>query len=521
MGNITKAEQIHHLCGIGLGKIINFGATPYESTTFPINATPGLSSGMLWEGHYSTFSTFAPAGGIQRADVKLQTARFSGMGWQFTHRAKGRGYDYSQFKGNRSMSTFMAELIDGGASTWVNRSGGRVANSIILKDGISSQRGQYGLDILTIQSATPDYFLGELELPTMDYILGKPANAERKAWYDMCTYGFDTMKPAPVPLPTSPELIRASAQNQLGYTFKDTSGVGINATTPKYNDPLGGFAYYTDDYTLTIGQAMQPRPCNENHLVAMLSSSRILAELFANHVKVNGRSINETFNMEVRTDLDIEYNVFTAGVSGTINSIIQTLAESGVWRAWWDSRCNFHFIPDYYANANGEYSNVPSLIIGEGPSLIGDLEVNLGTDQLRVNRAEVKPMSLLSPGDATDSPLVANVNMALGAVYPPGTPKGGNDVSMDSYMGFNTGEEARRLYNRANAKTTFKWSNFPYPMLAMGMANRIASLTASDPKGNWSFADKRFVVTDVTVELNEPDRPGGGYYLCSIAGVEI
>jgi hypothetical protein len=53
------------------------------------------------------------------------------------------------------------------------------------------------------------------------------------------------------------------------------------------------------------------------------------------------------------------------------------------------------------------------------------------------------------------------------------------------------------------------------------MLNRVAQITASDPKGNWSFSGKNFVVTEVEINLQDGDRPDGGYYLCSISGIEI
>jgi hypothetical protein len=517
MGFIRKDLQRHHICFTDPGKVINFGATPYEAVTFPVNAIPDLSAGLIWEGGSKVYGGFNGGSGNLRTDTRLTRATGSNLGWTLTHEARGRGLALTPFKENRAIATFISELADGGENEWANRSGGNVANSIIY--AVNHRLGPNGLNVATIQSATPDYFLGNLELPTMSYIMGKPANRERKSWYDLCRYGFDTTKPWPSILPTSPELIKASAQNYLGYTFKDDSGVGINAPTPKYNDPLGGFGYYTDQYTLTVGEAMKPRPCNENHLFYKLSASRILVEILRNHVKANGRSIMEMFNMEILTQLDPEYNILTADISGTINSIIQELAQHGVWRAWWDSRCNFHFIPDYYTG----YANNPVLQIIQGPSLLGELEVNPGTDQRRVNRAEVKGQPFISFGDADTDALSANVNMALGAVYPPGTPKGGvgSDVTMDNYMGRNSGEQARRMYNKANARTTFRWSNFPYPTLAFGLLNRPVAITATDPKLAWSFSGKLFVVTDADIQLTDADRPDGGYYLCSVSGIEI
>jgi hypothetical protein len=520
---IVKDLQRAHTSFTDIGKVVTFGATPYEAVSFPVNATPSLSHGLLWEGNSGGGVFFHGGTGLLRNDIKLTGAKGSGSGWTFTHEAKGRGYNYSQIIGNRAIATYVYEASDNGDSSWVCRSGGLVANSIIIPDGVSSRRGQNGLDVLTIQSATPDYFLQELELPQMSYILGEPANKERYNWWFLCTYGFEPPpKAPPTPLPTSPDFIRASAQNVLGQTFKgDATSTGTGIANQKYQDPLGGFGYYTDQYTLTVGSAMEPRPCNENHLMAKLSSSRILAELFANHVKANGRPIGEMFNMEVLTSADIEYNILTADVSGTVNSIINEMAQHGVWRTWWDSWGNFHFIPDYYSAGAGN----AHLIIQEGPSLIGELEVNLGTDQKRINRAEVRGQPFISFGDATADPLTSNINMALGAVYPPGTPKGGinggSDVTMDNYMGRNSGEQARRMYNKANAKTTFRWSNFPYPTLAFAMLNRTVAINASDPKGNWSFSDKRFVVTEVDIQLTDGNRPDGGYYLCSMSGIEI
>jgi hypothetical protein len=91
-------------------------------------------------------------------------------------------------------------------------------------------------------------------------------------------------------------------------------------------------------------------------------------------------------------------------------------------------------------------------------------------------------------------------------------------------MGKDAATQAHRLYNKENAQTTFTWANFPYPSIAMALFNRQIRIKAKDPKGAWDFSSgdgKAFVVTDVEGQLQEPDLPGGGYWLCSASGVEI
>jgi hypothetical protein len=46
----------------------------------------------------------------------------------------------------------------------------------------------------------------------------------------------------------------------------------------------------------------------------------------------------------------------------------------------------------------------------------------------------------------------------------------------------------------------------------------LLSLAVADPKGNFSFSGKSFVVTDVDIQLQDKDRPDGGYYLCDSRG---
>jgi hypothetical protein len=82
VGNIGKDLQRHHTSKTELGRIVVFGATPYEDVRFPINATPSLDDGLLWEQYihsvndtrgYASF--IAGSGGNARPDVKLVSAK--------------------------------------------------------------------------------------------------------------------------------------------------------------------------------------------------------------------------------------------------------------------------------------------------------------------------------------------------------------------------------------------------------------------------------------------------------------
>jgi hypothetical protein len=444
------------------------------------------------------------------------------MGFTFTHQAKGKSAKNDQFKAYRGIRTELYEVRDANDSTWECYSGGHVASSIILPQGVTSRIGTNGENILNIQSATPDPFLAGLSLPQMPYILAKPANEERYAQWFLANWGFlPPPAPQPNPLPTS-ETRKAATQSTLGYLLQGEGQGGI--ADGNFIDPFAGFGLYRDGYIMKVGELMVPAKANDLHFFNNLSCMRVVVEILTNHVLANGKSLGQTFGMEILTGQDPEYDMLHFEVSGGINSIISEAANQIVGRAWWDSRSNFHFMLDYYGGGgNGKVAAT----ITAGPSHIGELEIMPGSDVPLVNSVRVRAQPFLSFGDATSGPLTNFYNTTLGAVYPPGTAIGsgpGSDSIVDNYMGKNAAGQAFRLYHKDNAQTAFSWKNVPYPGLIMGLLNREIKIKAKDPKGSWDFTTgggKRFIVTDVEGQLQDPDSPNGGYWLCSASGIEI
>jgi hypothetical protein len=540
MAVMEKALQIAHRSEISPGKLVHFAATPYEGQTVFIGGhSPDNPHGYSWDSIPGTGYGFlgSPPAGLAfgyskdysdpRPDIRLVSAKGGGMGWTFTHEGRSKSTSYNQFYGNRSLRTVIYEVRDGGDATWRCRSSGHVASSIILPQGITSRRGLNGENIITIQSATPDAFLASLSLPQLPYILAKPANDERFAWWFLSQNGYLPFPATPPnPLPDNATRVTAT-QTQLGYRLSGDDANGIK--NGFYVDPFSGFANYRDQDTLTVGELMQPAPANDLHFCNKLSSSRVLVEILTNHVLANGKGIGLTFPMEIQTGQDFEQDILHFEVSGGINSIINEAAQHGVWRAWWDSRCGFHFIPDYYAGPLPDGSGIPqpgkvAITIQDGPSLVGELEVNPGSADPIVHSQRVRGQPFTSFGDATTDPMTNYYNMKLGAIFPVGAKDGdgpGSDPTMDNYMGKNALVQAGRLYYKENARTTFSWKNFPYPALAMGLLHRVIILKARDPKGAWDYSSgKRFVVENVSVGWQDNGK-GGGVYLCSISGIEV
>jgi hypothetical protein len=539
MATLEKALQTTHRSFTCPGKTVNFSATPYEGQTSVGSHSPQEPIGTSWDtiasARYGFLAT--PPGGLAlgytkdysdpRPDLRLVNARGNGLGWTFTHEGKSKSTSYNQLKGGRSLRTEIYEFRDAGDSDWRVYSGGHVASSIVLPQGVNSRRGLNGENIVTIQSATPDAFLAALSLPQLPYILAKPANDERYAWWHLATYGYLPFPATPPnPLPDS-STRKASTQNTLGYPLQGTGQGGIADGVPV--DPFSGIANYRDQDTLTVGELMTPVPPNELHFLNKLSSSRALVEVLSNHVLANNGPLGHTFSMEILTGQDLESDVLHFEVSGAINSIINEAAQHGVWRAWWDSRCGFHFIPDYYAGPLRDASGIlqdakVALTIEDGPSLVGEIEVSPGSDIPLVHSYRVRGQPFTSFGDATTDPMSNYYNQKLGAIYPPGAKVGdgpGSDPTMDNYLGKDAAVQAGRLYYKENARTTFSWKNFPYPTLAFGLLHRQIILKAKDPKGAWDFsAGKKFVVESVSVDWQDNGK-GGGVYMCSISGVEV
>lgn len=535
MAKLGKAHHQAFRSKCYLGQYATFSATPYEGQTKFIGShNPANPVGYSWDTSpspdYGFLSSPAPEGtvyagynqqyGAVRPDMKLLSFKGSGMGFTFNHQAKGKSARYDQFKPYRGIRTELYEVRDAADSTWECYSGGHVASSIILPQGVTSRIGLNGENILNIQSATPNAFLANLSLAQLPYILAKPANDERYAQWFLATWGYLPFPAIPPnPLPTS-ETRKAATQAALGYLLQWAGKGGI--ADGNYVDPFSGFAFYRDGYIMKVGELMQPAPANDLHFCNKLSAMRVVVEILTNHVLANGKSLGKTFGMEILTEQDPEYDMLHFEVSGGINSIIAEASNQIVGRAWWDSRSNFHFMLDYYGGGgNGKVAAT----LTAGPSLIGELEIMDGSDIPLVHSERVRAQPFLSFGDATDSPINNTYNMTLGAVYPAGAEIGsgpGSDPIMDNYMGKNAAGQAFRLYHRDNAQATFSWKNVPYPGLIMGLLNREIHIKAKDPKGSWDYSTgKRFVVTDVSGQLQDPDDKNGGYWLCDASGIEI
>jgi len=228
--------------------------------------------------------------------------------------------------------------------------------------------------------------------------------------------------------------------------------------------------------------------------------------------------------MEILTGYDLESDLLHFEASGGLNSMIDEAARHGVWRWWWDAKCGFHFVPDYYS---GFGTDRIAITLSNGPSMLGEVEVGLANGDPLLHSQAVRGQPFTSFGDADTDPLSNYYNKPLGAIYPPGAVVGsgpGADAVMDDYMGKNSPAQAQRLFNKGNARTTLTWGNFPYPAMAFGLPGRIINCNMKDPKGAWDFSGgsgKKFVVESVSIDLKNSDSPGGGEYMCSASAIEI
>jgi hypothetical protein len=407
VAKLAKAQQIAYGQNVYLGKSVNFGVTPYEGQTHFIGShNPANPVGYSWEGGRATtahgfLSSPPPAGVIDsgytrdyatnpRPDIKLVQYHMSGLGGTFTHVGRGKSQNYEQIKPNRGIRTELFELRDKADMQWECFSGGHAISSIILQQGVTFEKGRNGIDQVTIQSATPDAFLGNLELPQMPYILAGPANAERFAWWFLIQNGYlPPPAPAPSPLPNLATR-QAAIQNALGYLLQgDTVKNGI------YVDPFSGFGAYRDQYLLKVGELMEAAPANDLHFCNALSTWHGLVELMTNHVLANGKGIGQTFNLEIRTDQSPENDLLHFEASGSINSIILQAAMHGVARTWWDSRSNFHFMLDYYG---GGGDGKVGMTLTDGHSFLGDIEVGPAPPVPVVHSARVRGQAFLNFG---------------------------------------------------------------------------------------------------------------------------
>lgn len=497
--------QIVHRSSCRLGPFANFGVTPYEldkDADFDGNGYIYQTDGFMNSG-----GAGSGAGISDSYDLRLVNASAQGMGWNFTYEARGKSATYDQYRGNRGIAAGITEY-GGNFSGFSAYAYGQVAVGVILKrNGVSSQIGPNGQDILVINAATPDAFLDELTLPQMAYLCKPPVEEERQRWKDLVNK------------------VKAANANQRSQVFYDEMGYMMNGTgqggiaDQEYVDPFMGFATYRDQYTITVGELMKPVPANENHIMQFNSASRGVVEIYKNHVTCNGKSIAKMFSHEFELSEDPENDVLTFELSGSPNSIVKTAAVNGNFRYWWDNQSMFHYISDY---SNKETVPVAYSINLDG-SFLGTLKVSLGTSSHRVNRVAIRGQPFTSFSDAQENALDSYYNTVQGATYGYSQDLGGEgtDITQENYLGKNCAEQAVRVWLSESAETTFSWENFPFPVLASSLFNRVVSITGSDPKRAWAFTNKNFVVTNVSINLAGKDGLGGGYYMCSISGKEI
>lgn len=496
--------------------------------------------------------------GTARQDFKLLSASGTAQpgalgGWTYQLEARGNAFDFSQYHGCRGLRFDIVEYSD--APTGYGRkceSKGFVGAGIILPEGVSSTRGNDGVDIITIDMATPDAFLAEMEIPKQPYLLAGPALTEIAYWKQLnaeianhIANGATETDIHFVPV-TAPDGSTVKLAELLGRSVKGwgQGGLADGGTAP---NPFNGFAQYIDDLLLTVGQAVAPREPNYSHFRDYLSPYQAFWEYCENHLFCNGQPIMQTFPWDMTDALahDLERDVLHFELDGPFPGIVQNVSRHGLAKAWFDSRCQFHFQRDYSAMTIGE---IPvAVVFTDGPCSLGELKINPAENQPRVSRAGVRANFLTGFGDNSSDPLSENFNRSLGAVYPPGASadRYGKPVSMTDYQGKSINEMAMRLYSFNSAKTTLSWAGFPFPSAAFGLLGRVVGINSVDPKRLWDYREgaispigidvgrnftsgytytsvgKLFQITNVSITNPEPDHPSGGYLVASLQGIEV
>jgi hypothetical protein len=537
---LPKARQITHRSRTALLERVDYSVSaremkrtgPGSGSTVPENVASNWNPNGVGK-----LNTGSP---VYRNDTRLLD--FEGTvegGFTFTHEARGKGLSYKDINGNRVLKTEIYSFID---PDWTCISGGHVATSTVLPQGVTSRRSRDGEQTFTIKSATPDAFLGQLSLPQMSYILGKAAYDERfQAWY-LATHGYKFNTTPPSPLPDTDALRRASIGNVLGYPLQGVDGDGMYYGN--YKDPFGGFGNNDrDEYTMKAGQLMKPIPANDNHFLGALSPIHAFSEIICNHFRANGESLPLVVGMKVDLDASLEDKLLTFDLSGSFNSMAAEVARNGVWSYGWNSKSQFYMVPDFCTMG---LKDIPlALVIVDGPSLIGDIEFGRATSSSRVSRVKVKIQPLLGFGNNETDVLTSSFDdLRVGLTYPIDTPddgRVGSEIALDNYMGLHGQEQARRWWSKSNQQSIFNWNNFPYPELAMGLLGKAVALRAKDPKGAFDFTtgDNSFSRPELTyrTKLGSPvgklfkcvrvkgtwqdNGLGGGAFMCSANFEEI
>lgn len=505
-----------------------FRATPFEGQGSPVNVNPVddvLSVGdNIWTPtdptFVNTYRSQLPGLG-SRTDFKFLGASASGNGWTFNWQVRGSSSLFSSIKANRGIGMFEESYQD-----YNNTIGECTANSQVIRGfirddgGNSTQMGTDGVDIANITACTPDYFIGKSIIPRLPYMLLSVVAGERG--------GFSS---------------RSRSVASLGFV------PAISGGPPFTVDPYAGFGNHFDAYTESPGLALMPQPANELHFLFECSIVHALTELLYNHCLVSRgsgfSSIVRNFDVDIKIEQSKENDVVAIDLgSGSINDAILEATKQGNWRYWWDSNSNMHFQPDYCTQPYVRGGHV-DLLLTNGASLTGDLNVTLGASSNRVNRVAVQGQwsSTFENGMGALDNFTYNQQMSQ-ALYPRGQHLGlgGDDVSVDGYVGKDVKFMAATEYARQSQRTTATLSGFPYSTLAFSLFNRKVGICLKDPMGSFDWTEgatsdlvdgldtnnqtygstgKWFSVDGVSIEIQDPDGVGGGYPVCSLQMTEI
>lgn len=547
---LPKPRSLQHEVYCALLPPAQFKATPYEGNGFTGTAiiTPGYTlnpkdhlimsepgGNLLSANLISSYRSPLPAQHT-RYDLRLISGQTNGSGWEFTLECRGNPLFLQRaFTPGRGIGVYFSEFVDPQTMTayapwkpgWrsCTATGQGIISFIKDEGGITSRRGPNGENVLVIKTVTPDYFLQRTVLEKLPYMLYSVVQAERSAWT------------------TRDRTIEALGFEPVG-----------DPDTPFTADPFAGFANYIDIYTDDPVSILAPRPANEFHFLGSgnpysittgLSAPKAMYELLAGHVQCNRgsgwRSILYEIDHEIALDQDPENEVVWLDFGpGTVWDAIQEASRHGMWRAYFDSMSKFHFVPDYCTMNINTIS--PSLVIQDGRSCAGNLEVVPGTYAQRVNRAVVQGQWSTNFGGGTD-PMNMHWTSGMGAaVYPHGQREGGpgSNEFQDGYHGIQSERQAKALYGKQSIRTTAQYTGFPHVLHALALYGKVVAIGLRDPMGAWDFKPgspspigidtagglyggygKLFSVEGVSIENQDPDAPGGGVFTASLMMNEI
>jgi hypothetical protein len=505
-------------------------ATPYENAS--LGSAGGLyqnaitmvdTAGTVVDGSLNEFKSHrSPRPGLgSNRDVRLTSATFSGTGWDFTFEIKAPRSLQASFNRGQGMAAWLTCLIDkpdAGSQSWYALFDQQIATCFIREVG--TKQGPRQENIIVITASTPDRFLSEPQVDKLPYLLKAVVDKERIA-------------------------VSALSRTNLSLGFPD--GYTLQGTGPITADPFAEFANVIDTYTAPPEALLSVRPANENHFLVALSVQKALfGEYLPNHVLCDRgsgyTSLLNQFDTEIDLTGDLEDNVVDheIGAGSPQDAILESLRH-GVFRYWWTARSKLVYKSDYCCSSYG--SLIPQLVILNGKSALGELEVQLGPSNRRINRVACRGEMLTGILDGADPMQNYAMSGLMGAVYPPGTGIGnvGSDVQFENYVGQRASTVAKRLWSKSNQMTTAQLSGFPFAPLAVALAGRIVGIATKHQLEGYDWTDgatsrvgidvggtgayssngKLFSVDSVTIENTDPEAPGGGFFTSTLGMTEI